>query len=254
MAWYAVTDEVCLANLTVLFFCQRASVTWIMRPSRSVPCFYLFWWGMCILSFQTVPKQTFTPCYYFLSRGGSHREGGLANPSCTWLMGLLQGCPYLCYMSWNIFYNFAIKICLLPEIYGFLNVDIFCFLWVCVGWWLMIDASSSEMYTVFRQSNTGIVESNPAWSIDVSLMSEFLLCCPLRVGNCVVPKGYEKVSSDKIQRCLNSMDTWNFLMWKLPENYLVYTADETHTWPAAGVWITHIMNIIMDRSTDVCIT
>lgn len=33
VAWYAVnfvrmmTDEVCLANLTVLFFCQRANVT-----------------------------------------------------------------------------------------------------------------------------------------------------------------------------------------------------------------------------------
>jgi len=252
MAWYAVTDEVCLPNLTVLFFCQRASVTWITRPSRSVPRFYLFWWGMCILSFQTVPKQTFTPCYYFLSRGGSHREGGLANPSCTWLMGLLQGCTYLFYMSWNIFYNFAIKKMFvtwnlwLSKCRRILySVDL------C---WLMTDASSSEIYTVFRQSNAGIVESNPAWSMYMSLMSEFLLCCPVLVGNCVVPKGYEKVSSDKIQRCLNSVNTWNILRWNLSENYLVSTADETHTWPAAGMWITDIMNIIMDRSTDVCIT
>ena len=146
-----MTDEVCLANLTVLFFCQRASVTWVTRRSRYVPRFYLFWSGMCILSFQTLPKQTFTPCYYFLSRGGSHREGGLANPSCTWLMGLLQGCTYLFYMSCIIFStSFAIKRCLLPEIYGFLNLGMFCILWVCVGWWLMPRAVRCVLSSVTR--------------------------------------------------------------------------------------------------------
>ena len=246
MAWYAVnfvrmvTDEVCLTNLTVLFFSQRASVTWFTRPSRAVLRFCLFWWGMCIFSFQTVPKQTFTPCYYFLSRGGSHREGGLANPSCTWLMGLLQGCTYLFYMSWIIFStSFAIKRCLLPEIYGFLNVDMFCILWVCVGWCV---ASRFEMCTVFRHSNTGIVESNPAWGMDVNLMSEFILCCPVLVGNCTGSKRCEKVSSDKIH--------WDFLMWKLAENYSLSTADETRTWPATRVWLTLIVNIITGRSAD----
>jgi hypothetical protein len=68
--------------------------------------------------------NTFTLCHYFSSWEGSHREGCLANPSCTWLMGLLQGCTYLFWISlFKLLLNlFDIKKKLLVADYGFLNL------------------------------------------------------------------------------------------------------------------------------------
>ena len=63
----------------------------------------------------------------------------------------------------------------------------------------------------------------------MGLMSEFLLCCPVLVWNCFGPRGYEKVSRDKIQKCLNSANNWDFIMWNIAENYSMSTADETRT-------------------------
>lgn len=223
-----ITNEVCLANLTVA---DGHSCLVLLPEGKRSPglcrVFTCFGSGICNLSFQAVPKHTFTPCYYFLSWGGSYREGGLANPSCTWLMGLLQGCTCLFWISRNIFRTpFAIKIFLLPENYGLLNSDIFFSLWVCVGWWL---ASRSEICTVFYRSITGIMGSNSSRGMDVSLMSEFLLCCPVLLENCDEPKGYEQVSTDKIKKCLNSLNTMAFLMWNLADNCVLSTADEART-------------------------
>jgi len=69
-------------------------------------------------------------------------------------------------------------------------------------------------------------------------MSEFVLCCPSMVGNCVGSERYEKVSGDKMQKCLNSVNTWDFLVSNLAENYSVSTADKTRAWPATRVGLT----------------
>jgi hypothetical protein len=85
-----IEDEVYLCNIKLLqiftekekglFLCQRASNSWVTRLDfsschRPVSVFYLLYVRHVARILPDGLNLAFAPCYYFLSRGGSHREG-----------------------------------------------------------------------------------------------------------------------------------------------------------------------------------